>query len=552
MNKRQKEVIGHQLTMEKAVLDALEKEYEEALKDINLKIQMYQAMPETQSRIYQKQYQETLKKQVEAVLEKLHSDEYTTIIQYLHDSYTTAFVGTMYDLHGQGVPVIVPIDQRAAIKAVVTDSKLSKPLYKKLGVDVNKLKKSVSSEISRGIASGLLYDDIARNIQFRTNAPLSRAKAIVRTDGHRIQQESAEDARQAAKAKGADVVKQWDATMDGATRPMHRELDGQIRETDKPFEANGKTAMYPGDFGDPAEDCECRCVALTRSRSALDADELATLKDRAKFFGLDKTKDFDEFKNKYLQVAETVEKQGKSGIIEAGKNTTAQAPVSQSFVDALNSGGKPKTVGNVDCVVVEKDYDFNDGSGGVQKTAKATVYITADGTHFVYPKSYDRKKQTLSPDDAIATWYQVPENVRQKIQKVVEIVDYYNPQDAIWRKRYKNFTHSYATGGNKITLWRASYHDLNYLAETYCHEGGHYIDCTLPGTSLSNRYCTQTEWQNAMANDLKTSGKKSWRAYGENSPLEDFADSIAYYTFQNARFTALFPERSKLLANILK
>ena len=304
MNKRQKEVIEHQLTMEKAVLDALEKEYREALKDINLKIQMYLSLPETQSRIYHRQYQETLKKQVEAALEKLHSDEYTTINQYIHDCYTDAFVGTFYDLHSQGVPVIAPIDQNAAIKAVMTDSKLNKPLYASLGVDVNKLKKAVSSEISRGIASGLMYDEIARNIQFRTNAPISRAKTIVRTEGHRVQQASAEDARQVAKSKGANVVKQWDATMDGETRPTHRQLDGQIRETDEPFEMHGKKAMYPGEFGDPAEDCNCRCVALTRSRSALDEDELKTLKERAKFFGLDKTEDFNQFKKKYLKAAE--------------------------------------------------------------------------------------------------------------------------------------------------------------------------------------------------------------------------------------------------------
>jgi SPP1 gp7 family putative phage head morphogenesis protein len=299
--------------MERLVLDLLEKEYKEALKDINLKIQMYLSTPETQSRIYHRQYQETLKKQVEAALEKLHSDEYDTINQYVHDCYTDAFVGTFYDLHGQGVPVIAPIDQNAAIRAVMTDSKLNKPLYDALGVDVNQLKRAVSSEISRGIASGLMYEEIARNIQFRTNAPISRAKTIVRTEGHRIQQASAEDARRVAKSKGANVVKMWDATLDGKTRPTHRELDGQIRETDEYFELGSKKAMYPGEFGDPAEDCNCRCVALTRSRSALDADELKTLQERAKFFGLDKTEDFEDFKKKFLEAPESVEKQGISG-----------------------------------------------------------------------------------------------------------------------------------------------------------------------------------------------------------------------------------------------
>lgn len=316
MNKRQKEVIEHQLTMEKAVLDALEKEYREALKDINMKIKLLQSDELTQSKIYHIQYQNVLKKQVEAALEKLHSDEYSTIQQYLSESYTDAFVGTFYDLHKQGVPVIAPIDQNAAIKAVMTDSKLNKPLYDSLGVDINKLKKAVSTEISRGIASGLSYDEIARNIEFRTNAPISRAKTIVRTEGHRIQQASAHDARLVAKSKGADVVKQWDAIMDGKTRPTHRRLDGQIREVEEPFELGTQKAMYPGEFGVPAEDCNCRCVALTRSRTALDEDELKILRERAlkhslymddpKAFIAEKLNSFKEFKKRYLKAAAIV------------------------------------------------------------------------------------------------------------------------------------------------------------------------------------------------------------------------------------------------------
>jgi hypothetical protein len=135
---------------------------------------------------------------------------------------------------------------------------------------------------------------------------LSRAKTIVRTEGHRIQQASSNDARETAKANGCDVVKQWDGTLDSDTRPTHRRLDGQIRETDKPFEMDGKKAMYPGDFGKAEEDCNCRCVALTRAKWALDEEELKTLKERAKFFELDKKDDFKEFEEKYLKAAKKV------------------------------------------------------------------------------------------------------------------------------------------------------------------------------------------------------------------------------------------------------
>ena len=323
MNKRQKEVIQHQLDAEKEVLDKLTKQYQKALNDIDTKIRILQSDELTQSRVYRIEYQKVLKKQVEAVLEKLHADEYTTIQQFLSDSYTDAFVGTAYDMFGQGVQLILPIDRNAAVKAVTTDSQISEGLYETLGVDTKKLKQTISSEITRGIASGMPHSEIARNIASYAKAPLGRAKTIVRTEAHRIQQASKLDAQNAAKSKGANVVKQWNSTLDGDTRKTHRKLDGQIRELDEPFEMGGKKAMYPGDFGDPAEDCNCRCQVLQRARIALDKEELKALEERAKFFGLDKTDDLKDFKKKYIKavenVAEPLENTGKSGIIKVAK-----------------------------------------------------------------------------------------------------------------------------------------------------------------------------------------------------------------------------------------
>ena len=268
-----------------------------------MRIRILESDDLTQSRIYRIEYQKVLKKQVEAILDKLLSDEFTTIQQFLSNSYTTGFVGSAYDMFGQDVPLILPINKNAAVKAVMTDSKISEGLYEALGVDVKRLKKTISSEITRGIAAGLPHSEIARNISGYAKAPLGRAMTIVRTEAHRIAQAAIYDAQKEAVSKGAKVVKQWMSTLDGDTRKTHRKLDGQIRELDEPFEMGGMKAMYPGDFGDPAEDCNCRCEALQRARWALDEAELETLKERAKFFELDKTEDFKNFKKTYLKAA---------------------------------------------------------------------------------------------------------------------------------------------------------------------------------------------------------------------------------------------------------
>lgn len=301
MNKREKEFFQLSLDAEEDILHELENQYQESLNQINEKIRLLQSNELTQSKIYQLEYQKALKGQLEGIIEKMHGDQYTTLQEYLSNSYTDAFIGTMYNIAGQGIPLMIPIDQAAAVKAIITDSKISKGLYASLGVDANKLKKAIRQEITRGISTAMTFEDIARNISNVSKAPLSRAKTIARTEGHRIQQASTMDAQTAAKSRGADVVKQWDSTLDGRTRSTHRQLDGQIREVEEPFELGRKKAMYPGDFGDPAEDCNCRCASLTRAKWALDEDELQTLKDRAKFFGLDKTDSFNDYKNKYLQ-----------------------------------------------------------------------------------------------------------------------------------------------------------------------------------------------------------------------------------------------------------
>lgn len=316
MRKSEKEALQAMLDDEQETIKALEKAYQRAIRRIDNHIRILESDEMTQSKIYQKRYQEAMKAQINAALDELHKKSNQTIEEYLTRSYQHGYVGTMYSLHKQGMPLLSPIDQRAVTRAIRTDSKLSGRLYGELGVDMQKLKKTIRREISVGISIGSDYSMIARQVQISSGIPLKRAKTIVRTEGHRIQQQSADDARNAAKGQGCQVVKQWDAVLDGNTRTDHRILDGQIREVGEPFEIDGKKAEYPGAFWRPEEDCNCRCVALTRAKWVLDADELQTMKDRAKFFGLDKAEGFREFEEKYLKAEKVLNKQRKGGIIQ--------------------------------------------------------------------------------------------------------------------------------------------------------------------------------------------------------------------------------------------
>jgi hypothetical protein len=169
------------------------------------------------------------------------------------------------------------MDQEAVTRAVQLDSKISKGLYSHMGEDVAKLKKNIASEVSRGIANGSSYAQVARQIRGhmigtytgKTGGALYRANLIARTEGHRVQVQGSMDACHKAREKGADVVKQWDSTLDARTRPSHQRVDGEIRELDKVF-SNGLD--FPGDpAGGAAEVCNCRCALLQRARWAIDS-----------------------------------------------------------------------------------------------------------------------------------------------------------------------------------------------------------------------------------------------------------------------------------------
>lgn len=320
MNKRQKLVQEAFLNNEEAVIKRLKVVYSQSLKDITKKAEdlqnsinsltmatlqgeideeaKKQIQSMIQSKVYQKQYQDALKKQIGSILDNMQVEEFKTVAEYLEKCYEEGFIGTMYDLHGQGIPLILPLDQEAIVRAVQIDSKISKGLYSRLGEDVELLKKKIISHVSRGISTGMSFQQVAQQLAAYTNIGFNNAVRIARTEGHRIQIQSTMDTCYKAKEKGADVVKQWDSTLDKRTRKSHQKVDGEIRELDEPF-SNG--LMFPGDpAGGAAEVVNCRCALLQRARWALD-DEFTK---RDSFTGelreFNNPKDYDEFKKWYF------------------------------------------------------------------------------------------------------------------------------------------------------------------------------------------------------------------------------------------------------------
>lgn len=393
MNKRQKEVLQSQLDSEAKTLKELKQVYKKAREDVLANIKALEARTDVEnleSIVYQKQYQEALKKQIDGILDVMNTEQFTTISDYLSECYEEGYVGVMYDLHGQGIPLVMPINQKQVAEAIQTDSKLSEGLYKRLGVDTKVLKDSIRANVSRGIAASQSWADVARNIENRMNVGLNRSVRIARTEGHRILSKSSFDAQKKAKEKGADIVKQWDATLDKRTRPAHARVDGEIREIDEPF-SNG--LMFPGDpNGGAGQVINCRCACLQRAKWALDEDELEELKKRAEYYGLDKTQDFEDFKNKYIKAEKEILLQEKINFSPSKTKLEAEDFAKSLGVNADYSGYDLEVANKINQTLLQAKTEFGEHALDALKEIRA--YRKGEQTHAW--GGYSQKEQRLA------------------------------------------------------------------------------------------------------------------------------------------------------------
>lgn len=122
---------------------------------------------------------------------------------------------------------------------------------------------AVTKAIQNGLIEGQSVSQIAENISQIGAFGLGRASNIARTETTKALNRSAVEAyRQASQETGLKIEKEWLSVQDGQTRDSHQDLDGQRVGVDEEFVSDGLSTLAPGSFGDPAEDCNCRCTVI--------------------------------------------------------------------------------------------------------------------------------------------------------------------------------------------------------------------------------------------------------------------------------------------------
>jgi len=128
-------------------------------------------------------------------------------------------------------------------------------------------RQKLSSAITQGIIQGESIPKIANRLGSVADMDHRAAIRNARTMVTGAQNAGRMDAARRANAMGLPTVNVWVATLDMRTRHEHRVLDGQRRDVDVPFEADGYKIRYPGDpEAAPSMVYNCRCTIIQQTK----------------------------------------------------------------------------------------------------------------------------------------------------------------------------------------------------------------------------------------------------------------------------------------------
>jgi SPP1 gp7 family putative phage head morphogenesis protein len=121
----------------------------------------------------------------------------------------------------------------------------------------------IRTAITQGLIQGESYQSIVKRLRGEQEKQAFQVKRIVQTEAHRIQNLARQDSILHAQELGVVVRKRWMSAGDRVVRDTHKSLDGQYADKDGFFYSNGAKSQYPGGFGVPEEDINCRCTMVT-------------------------------------------------------------------------------------------------------------------------------------------------------------------------------------------------------------------------------------------------------------------------------------------------
>lgn len=144
---------------------------------------------------------------------------------------------------------------------------------------ITKIDKTTREALNKTLIEGVRAGEGVRELSKRVTEEFSKAKGyraerIARTE---VLSASNHATYAAHKQSGVVAKRQWIATLDGRTRDEHLALHMDMVALDEPFEIDGYSAMFPGGFGAPEMDINCRCTTVAVIDEPKSAPEMEVL-----------------------------------------------------------------------------------------------------------------------------------------------------------------------------------------------------------------------------------------------------------------------------------
>lgn len=256
INKNEKDA---QRSLYRAYLD-LEKDIQKELKILSSRIENDSSFSvELQRARLSEIYLQVVNK-----LEDLEPYQTRTVHKMLERNYKSSYSSIFYEVESDfKIKTAFTMLPERRINTAIYTPVAGRVFSERLKGHTQTLKQNMNRILTRGYASGESIPMMAKRISREAETTYNRARRIAITESGRVTGAADQQSQQEAKQMGIDLQKMWVSTLDDNTRNSHRQLDSQVVGVDEYFEIDGKKTLQPHLFGDPAEDCNCRCRSVS-------------------------------------------------------------------------------------------------------------------------------------------------------------------------------------------------------------------------------------------------------------------------------------------------
>ncbi len=285
-------IAEHRAVLTDKKLNAIYKELEKDLK--HFLADVYEQYADADGRLYVANLDAQRKKawflrEIAKAVDSIAGPVKEELLKLVDDVYETCYKGMVSSLKSA--------HKDGKYAETVKDLSVNKEVFKRaIGNNVSKLTLprvleknrseviyQIQQELNIGLLNGDRYEQMAKRISERVGVSRSKADNIVRTETHRNTEggmmDSAEHIQDSLEGSGLIYAATWRTMKDERVRPQqrrktkkgwktyrsktkanHMKMDGKTVAVGELFDlGNGVKTKAPGESGDAANDCRCRC-----------------------------------------------------------------------------------------------------------------------------------------------------------------------------------------------------------------------------------------------------------------------------------------------------